>query len=146
MQYWCHAKDFVHLWDGTRWNFVKTKSFRPRKTSWNTMNFCKFHKIVFPTFIYFHEIYRNSANIRQHLTVFPSDFNNIYLKYFMILHNWMRNCKILWKLTKVMIFHGILSVKSLTLVLFRSIAMCYWHFVILYHDKHAYSRRKIFMK
>jgi hypothetical protein len=40
-------------------------------------------------------------NLRQHLTVFPSDFNNIYLKYFGILQNWMRNYKILWKFTKV---------------------------------------------
>ncbi len=44
--------------------------------------------------------YRNSANIRQHLTVFPSYFNNIFLKYFRILQNLMRKYKILWKLTK----------------------------------------------
>ncbi len=36
-----------------------------------------------------------------HLTVFPSDFNNIYLKYFGILQNLMRNYEILWKFTKV---------------------------------------------
>jgi hypothetical protein len=40
-------------------------------------------------------------NLRQHLTVFPSDFNNIYLKYFGILQNLMRNYKILRKFTKV---------------------------------------------
>ncbi len=45
--------------------------------------------------------YRNSANIWQHLTVFPSYFNNIYLKYFRILQNLMKNYKILQKLTKV---------------------------------------------
>ena len=61
----------------------------------------KFHEIVFPTFIYFHESYRNSANIRQHLTVFPSYFNNIFLKYFGILQNLMRNYDILWKFMKV---------------------------------------------
>jgi hypothetical protein len=40
-------------------------------------------------------------DIRQHLTVFPSDFNNIYLKYFGILHNLTRNYEILQKFTKV---------------------------------------------
>ncbi len=37
-------------------------------------------------------------NIRQ---FFPSDFNNIYLKYFGILQNLLRNYKILWQSTKV---------------------------------------------
>jgi hypothetical protein len=40
-------------------------------------------------------------NVRQHLTVFPSDFNNIYLKYFGILQNLMRNYEILQKFMKV---------------------------------------------
>ncbi len=40
-------------------------------------------------------------NLRQHLTVFPSDFNNIYLKYYDILQNVMRNYEILRKLMKV---------------------------------------------
>ncbi len=40
-------------------------------------------------------------NLRWHLTVFPSDFNNIYLKYFGILQNLMRNYEILWKFMKV---------------------------------------------
>ncbi len=39
-------------------------------------------------------------NLRWHLTVFPSDFHNIYLKYFGILQNLMRNYKILRKFTK----------------------------------------------
>ena len=39
-------------------------------------------------------------NIRQQLTVFPSDFNNIYLKYFCILQNLMRNYEILRKFRK----------------------------------------------
>jgi len=30
-----------------------------------------------------------------------SDFNNVYLKYFVILQNLMRNYEILWKFTKV---------------------------------------------
>jgi hypothetical protein len=57
--------------------------------------FLKYRQIVFPTFIHFHRSYRNSANIRQHLTVFPSDLSNIYLKYL------TRNYEILWKLMKV---------------------------------------------
>jgi hypothetical protein len=40
-------------------------------------------------------------NLRRHLTVFPSDFNNIYLKYFGILQNLMRIYEILQKFTKV---------------------------------------------
>ena len=40
-------------------------------------------------------------NLRWHLTVFPSNFNNIYPKYFCILQNLTRNYKILWKLMKV---------------------------------------------
>ncbi len=40
-------------------------------------------------------------NLRWHLTVFPSDFNNIYLKYFSILQNLTRNYKILPKFKKV---------------------------------------------
>jgi hypothetical protein len=39
--------------------------------------------------------------LRRHLTVFPSDFNNIYLKYFGILQNLTRNYKILRKFMKV---------------------------------------------
>jgi hypothetical protein len=79
-----------------RQNFVKTESCRPKKNFMEYRElFAKFHKIVFPTFVYFHESYGNSPNIRQHLTVFPSDFNNIYLKYFVILHNLTRDYKIL---------------------------------------------------
>ena len=40
-------------------------------------------------------------NLRWHLTVFPSDFNNIYLKYFGILQNLTRNYESLWKFTIV---------------------------------------------
>jgi hypothetical protein len=40
-------------------------------------------------------------NFRRHLTVFPSDFNNIYLKYLGILQNLTRYYKIVRKLTKV---------------------------------------------
>jgi len=36
-------------------------------------------------------------NLRCHLTVFPSDFNNIYPKYFGILQNLTRNYEILQK-------------------------------------------------
>jgi hypothetical protein len=85
------------------------------------------------------ESYRNSANIRQHLTVFPSDFNRNYLKYFEILQNLTRNYEILWKLTKAMIFHSIFFIKSLTFVSYCSIVMHYWHFVISYDDKQNFS-------
>jgi hypothetical protein len=40
---------------------------------------------------------------------------------------------------KAMIFHGVFFVKSLTFVPLRSIAMHYWHFVILYCDKQNFS-------
>ena len=43
--------------------------------------------------------------LRWHLTVFPSDFNNIYLKYFGILQNLTRNYEILWKFMKVKIVY-----------------------------------------
>jgi hypothetical protein len=39
LQYSCEALDFGHKRDDTVRNFVKTESFRPRKTSWNTVNF-----------------------------------------------------------------------------------------------------------
>jgi hypothetical protein len=39
LRYLCEAKDLGHKRGDTVQNFVKTKSFRPRKTSWNTMNF-----------------------------------------------------------------------------------------------------------
>ncbi len=39
LRYSCEASDFSHKRDDTVRNFVKTKSFRPRKTSWNTVNF-----------------------------------------------------------------------------------------------------------
>ena len=40
LRYSCEASDFGHKRDDTVRNFVKTESFRPRKTSWNTVNFC----------------------------------------------------------------------------------------------------------
>ncbi len=39
LRYSCEASDFGHKRDDTVQNFVKTESFRPRKTSWNTVNF-----------------------------------------------------------------------------------------------------------
>ncbi len=38
-----------------------------------------------------------------------------------------------------MTFHNIFSVKSLTFVPFRSIAMYYWHFIISYRDEQNFS-------
>ncbi len=81
------------------------------------------------------EIHPILDNIRQHLTVFPSDFNNIYQKYFGILQNLTRNYEILQKFMKATIFHSIFSVKSLNFVPFRPITKYYWHFMISYGDK-----------
>ncbi len=80
---------------------LKPKVLDQEKLCGIPWTFVKFHEIVFPAFVYFHESYRHSANIRQHLTVFPSYFNSIFLKYFRILQNITRNYKILWKFTKV---------------------------------------------
>ncbi len=44
---------------------------------------CIFMKVV--------EIQTILNNLRRHLTIFPTDFNNIYLKYFGILQNLTRN-------------------------------------------------------
>jgi len=84
-------------------------------------------------------------NLRRHLTVFPGDFNNIYLKYFGILQNLTRNYEILQKFmkvyeslrkfAKVTIFHDIFLVKSLAFVPFRLLAMYFLHFVISYSDE-----------
>ncbi len=70
-------------------------------------------------------------NLRRNLTVFPSDFNNIYLKYFGILQNLMRN----YEITKVDESYDIFSVKSLSFIPFRLITMYFLHFVISYSDK-----------
>jgi hypothetical protein len=69
------------------WTFIKYRAKEFSKLS------SIFMKVV--------EIQTILNNLRWHLTVFPSDFNNIYLKYFGILQNLMRNYEILWKFTKV---------------------------------------------
>ncbi len=101
LQYLCEAWDFGRKRGDTVQNFVKTESLDQEKLRGIPWTFVKYREIVFPTFIYFHESCRNSANIRQQLTVFPSDFNIIYLKYFGILQNLMKNYEILWKFTKI---------------------------------------------
>jgi len=81
-------------------------------------------------------------NLRWHLPVFPSDFNNIYLKYFSILQNLTRFYEILRKFTKVEESYDIpqyFLVKSLAFVLFRWIAMYFLHFVISYCDEWNFS-------
>jgi hypothetical protein len=45
----------------------------------------------------------------------------------------------LQKLMIAMIFHDIFSVKSLTFILFRLIAMYFLHFIISYHDEQNFS-------
>jgi hypothetical protein len=37
-----------------------------------------------------------------------------------------------------MIFHNIFLVQSLAFIPFHSIEMCYWHFIILYHDEQIF--------
>jgi hypothetical protein len=39
LRYSCEASDFGHSRGNKVRNFIKTESFRPRKTSWNTVNF-----------------------------------------------------------------------------------------------------------
>ncbi len=79
-------------------------------------------------------------NLKWHLTVFPSDFSNIYLKYFGILQYLTRNYKILRKFTKVdeswrKLQYSMIFFWSFAFIPFRSLAMYFLHFVISYRDK-----------
>ncbi len=65
------------------------------------LNIAKEFSKLSSIFMKVEEIQTILNNLRWHLTVFPSDFNNIYLKYFSILQNLRRNYEILWKFTKV---------------------------------------------
>jgi hypothetical protein len=103
--------------------FVKTKSYGPRKTSFNTLKSAMKFAELSSIFNGMNERYQNSANIRQYWTVVPSDFNIINLIYFGLLQNLKRYCE---RLQKFMIFHKtnkIFLVKSFTFVHFRSFAM-----------------------
>ena len=73
--------------EATWWTFIKYRAKEFSKLS------SIFTKVV--------EIQTILNNLRWHLTVFPSDFNNIYLKYFGILRKLTRIYEILQKLTKV---------------------------------------------
>ncbi len=77
----------------TKKNFVEYREL--------SLNIAKKFSKLLSIFTKVVEIQTILNNLRQHLTVFPSDFNNIYLKYFGILQNLTRNYEILWKLTKV---------------------------------------------
>ncbi len=70
----------------------KLKVLDQEKLNGIPWTFIKYREIVFSTFL---EIQPILDNIRQLLTVFPSDFNNIYLKYFGIFQNLIRNYEIL---------------------------------------------------
>jgi hypothetical protein len=63
--------------------------------------------------------------LRQHLTVFPSDFNNIYLKYFGILQNLTRNYEILQKFTKLYESYDIPRYFFGQIPCFRSVSFAY---------------------
>ncbi len=95
------------------------------------------------------ESYQNSANFGQYWTIFPSDFNNIYLKYVGHSQNLMRNHEMLWEFTKVyvslwnfMISHEtneIFLVKSFTFIYFCSFVLyfvdfCFRYFFISKYD------------
>ncbi len=57
-----------------------------------------FIKVVdksWPTFGHFSVHEQKLMKLKQYLTVFPSHFNNIFLKSFRLLQNLMRNCVIL---------------------------------------------------
>jgi hypothetical protein len=107
----------------------KTKVLDQEKLRGILWTFVKFREIVFPTFVHFHESYRHSANIRQHLTVFPSYFNNIFLKYFRILQNLMRNYEILRKLIKV---DESWQKLQYSMIFFRSNHLLSFHFIQLW--------------
>ncbi len=74
---------------------------------WNKKNFFKCYEILlnlsikFAIFVHFQWHEQKSTIFCQHWTVFSSHFNNIYLKYFRLLQNLMRNYEILQKFTKV---------------------------------------------
>ncbi len=66
-----------------------------------SLNIAKEFSKLLSVFTKVEEIQTILNNLRWHLTVFPSDFNNIYIKYFGILQNLTRNYEILWKFMKV---------------------------------------------
>jgi hypothetical protein len=63
-----------------------------RSILWTSVKFCG---KVCPTFVHFHWHEQKLSKFSQYWTVFPSDFNNIYLKYFGYLQNLTRKYKIL---------------------------------------------------
>ncbi len=76
-----------------------------------------------PNFWPFFKAWTRLNKIDWNLTVYPTDFNNTFLKSFGLLQNLMRNCEILQKLTK---FHDTeeMSWNFIGIVLcFRSVAM-----------------------
>ncbi len=119
--------------------FCKNRKFQTKKNFVEyrelSLNIVKEFSKLSSIFTKVEEIQTILNYLRQHLTVFPSDFNNIYLKYFGILQNLTRNYEILQKLTKVTKFHNIFSVRSLAFIPSRSLAMYFLHFVISYGDE-----------
>ncbi len=91
-------KDFGYNQNEMRQNFVKTESLGPGKTSlnisnfnwsfgWSLFNFCPW---------WWHEW--KLMKFSQHLTIFPSVFNNIYHKSLGLSQNLTKK---LWDFTKV---------------------------------------------
>ncbi len=80
-----------------------------------------------PTFSHFSVHERKLMILSQYLTVFPSHFNNVFLKYFGLLPNLMRNCKILQKLMR---FHKTNNIWWN----FCGIVLCFHSFVMYFVD------------
>ncbi len=95
------------------------------KFYWILWTFIKVLDKVCPTFSHFSWHNWKLMKLNQYLTVFPSHFNNIFLKSFKLLQNLMRNCEILWKLTQ---FHEISWYFIGIILCFRSVAMYFVDF------------------
>ncbi len=83
-----------------RQNFIKTESLGPRKTWILWTFFVSVLDKVCPTFILFLWHEQKLTKFNWNLTVFPSHFNNIYLKSFGLLQNLTINYEKLWDFMK----------------------------------------------
>ena len=88
-----------------------------------------------PNFWPFFKAWTRVNKIDWYLTVYPSDFNNIFLKSFGLLQNLMRNWESLRKLTTFNDYTEILWNFIGIILCFRSVAMylvefrfCFWCF------------------
>jgi hypothetical protein len=93
------------------------------------MEYCKIFVPVidesWPTFSLFSVHEQKLMKLRQYRTVFPSYFNNIFLKYFGLLQNLMRNSDILQYLTRLHIINKISSNFSGITLPFHEVSKCF---------------------